>query len=100
MDLIILLLLIVIVVFVFRDFTAFVYSLGIIEIFLRIIHFVANHLGIAELSRWINTNFPSSIFSILAKYSTGLFYDILCWFLVICFAILEFHLIRYFMKRR
>jgi hypothetical protein len=100
MDLIILLVLIAIVLFFFKDFVAFTYFLGIVEIFLRIINFIANHIGVNELSNWLINNFPSSIFSILANYSSGLLFDVLCWFLVICFAILEFHLVKYFIKRK
>lgn len=99
MDLIILLVLIAIIVFFFKDFTAFVYALGIIEIFLRIVNFFANHIGVTELSTWMNSYFPNSIFSILAKYSNCLLYEILCWLVVICFCVLLFHLVKYLIKR-
>lgn len=99
MDLIILLVLMAIIIFFFKDFTAFVYFLGIVEIFLRIVNFIANNIGVNELSSWMNNNFPNSIFSILAKYSNGLLYDVLCWLLVFCFCILLFNLIKYLIKR-
>lgn len=100
MDLIILLVLIAIIIFFFKDFTAFVYFLGIIEMFLRIVNFIANHIGVSELSVWMNTNFPNSIFSILAKYSNGLLYEVLCWLLVLCFCVLLFNLVKYLIKRK
>lgn len=100
MDLIILLILIAIIIFFFKDFTAFVYFLGIVEIFLRIVNFIANHIGVSEISVWMNTNFPNSIFSILAKYANGLLYEVLCWLLVMCFCVLLFHLVKYFIKRK
>ena len=99
MDLIILLVLMAIIIFFFKDFTAFVYFLGIVEFFLRIVNFIANNIGVNELSSWMNNNFPNSIFSILAKYSNGLLYDVLCWLLVFCFCILLFNLIKYLIKR-
>lgn len=99
MDLIVLIILIAIIVFFFKDFTAFVYSLGIIELFLRIVNFIANNIGKNEVSVWLNNTFPNSIFTILAKYSSGLLYTVLCWLLVICFCILLFHLIKYLVKR-
>lgn len=100
MDLIIFLLAIGMVIFFFKDFVAFVYAIGIIEIFLRVIHFISNNIGANELSTWMNNNFPSSIFNIIAKYSNGLFYDVLCWLLIVCFIVLDFHLIKYFIKRK
>lgn len=99
MDLIILLVLIAIIVFFFKDFTAFVYFLGIIELFLRIVNFFANNIGVNDVSTWMNANFPNSIFSILAKYSNGLLYDVLCWLLVLCFCVLLFNLVKYLIKR-
>lgn len=99
MDLIILLILIAIIIFFFKDFTAFVYFLGIVEIFLRIVNFIANNIGVNELSVWMNNNFPNSIFSILAKYSNGLLYDVLCWLIVFCFCVLLFNLVKYLIKR-
>ena len=99
MDLIILLVFIAIIVFFFKDFTAFVYFLGIVELFLRIVNFFANNIGVNEVSTWMNTNFPNSIFSILAKYSNGLLYDVLCWLLVLCFCVLLFNLVKYLIKR-
>lgn len=99
MDLIILLVLIAIVIFFFKDFTAFVYLLGIIELFLRIVNFIANNIGIKELADWINSNFPNSIFAILDKYADGLLYDVFCWLLVMCFCVLLFNLVKYLIKR-
>lgn len=100
MDLIIFLLLALIILFVFKDFVSFVYFLGIVEIFLRIVNFVANNIGINDFAYWMNSNFPNSIFNILDKYSDGLLFTILCWLLVICFGVLDFHLVKYFIKRR
>ena len=77
MDLIILIILIAIIVFFFKDFTAFVYSLGIIELFLRIVNFIANNIGKNDVAIWLNNTFPNSIFTILAKYSNGLLYTVL-----------------------
>lgn len=100
MDLIILVLLIVVIFVWFRDFTSFVYFLGIAEIFFRIMHFIADNLGILEVSNVIRKYIPGSLFSLLAKYSEGLLYTLLCWGLLICFAVLEVHLVKYFIKRK
>lgn len=99
MDLIILVILLIVIFIWFRDFHSFVYFLGIAEIFFRIMHFISDNIGIKEVSNVINKYIPSSLFSILAKYSNGLLYTILCWGLLICFIILEINLIKYFIKR-
>ena len=96
MDLVIL---VIIILIWFKNFNSFVYFLGITEIFFRIMHFIANNIGIKEVSNVINKYIPSSLFSLLAKYSNGLLYTILSWGLLICFIILEVSLIKYFFKR-
>lgn len=99
MDLIILLVLIAIVIFFFKDFTALVYLLGIVELFLRIIHFFADKIKIDVLTNWITATFPSSLDAIIDKYADGLLYEVLCWLVVICFCVLLFNLVKYLIKR-
>ncbi|MBP3766648.1 MAG: hypothetical protein J6G98_05655 [Bacilli bacterium] len=100
MDLIILLVLIAIIVIVRKEFKSFIYSLGVIEIFFRVLHFIANNLGIVELSKFIRAYIPSSIISIFAHYSNGLFYDILVWIFVIFMGVLDYYLFKYLIKRK
>jgi hypothetical protein len=100
MDLIIILALIVIVIIVCRDFKCFIYSLGVIEIFFRVMNFIADNCGISELSKVIHTYIPSSIISILNAYSNGLLNIILVWIFVIFMGILDFYLVKYLIKRK
>lgn len=100
MDLIIILILIVIAACFFRDYKNVVYLLGIIEIFFRILHFIGDHLKlIPELNKIINAYIPTSLFTMLGKYSSGLLYEILMWMLLAVFISFEVYLIRYFLKR-
>lgn len=99
MDLIIILVFIAIIAFFFRDYKHAVYFLGIIEILFRIIHFIGDHLKVVELNNFIDKYIPSSLFSILSHYSSGLLYEILVWALLAMFISLEVYLVRYFFKR-
>ncbi len=100
MDLIIFLVFIAIIIFWTKDFKFFIYFLGIAELFFRLMHFIADNLKIAELSNFIRNYIPESIFNILAKYSNGLFYEILCWALFAAFVTLEVYLVKYLLKRK
>lgn len=100
MDLIIILALLAIIVIVRKDFKCFIYALGIIEVFFRIMTFIANNINIVELSNFIHNYIPSSIIAVFAKYSTGLFYSILAWIFVIFMGVLDFYLIKYLIKRK
>ena len=98
MDLIILLILIAVVIFWTKDFKFFIYFLGITELFFRLMHFIADNVKMVELTAIIREYIPASIFNILAKYSNGLFYEILCWALFAAFVTLEVYLVKYFIK--
>ena len=59
MDLIIVLVLILAVAFFFKDFKNVVYFLGILEIFFRLIDYIANHIGVYEIANFVNTHIPN-----------------------------------------
>ena len=63
-------------------------------------HFIADNVKMVELTAIIREYIPASIFNILAKYSNGLFYEILCWALFAAFVTLEVYLVKYFIKRK
>ena len=100
MDLVLLFVILVLVIIFFRDGKSLVYTLGIIEIFFHIMTFIKNHLGIKEVTNIIDKYIPESILDILAKYSNGLFYDILCWCFAGCMAWFLGYLIKYLFKRK
>jgi len=95
MDLAVLLILIIIVVLVLKDVKCVTYLIGIVEIFLRLIHYIGDNLKIASLNNFINEYFPTSIFAIIGKYSSGVVYDILSWVLVLFLIWFLIYLVKY-----
>lgn len=100
MDLIVFLVLVALVIFLLRDIKWVTYLIGIVEIFLRLVDYIANHLGIDEVADFVNKNIPGSIFEILAKYSSGLFYDVLSWILIVFFVWFLIYLINYLFRAK
>lgn len=100
MDLIIFIVLMAIIIIVFKDFKCLVYFVGIVEILFRILTFIRLHIGVPEISALIAKYIPTSILDIFARYSNGLFYEILAWAFLACFVVLEVYLIKYFFKRK
>jgi len=98
-DVIIVLILLGLVIFLFRKFSSFVYSVAIIDIFLRILTFVRDN-SVPELHNLIAKYFPESIPSIIAKYSDGIFYTILMWVYVGIFTVFLVYITKYFIKKR
>ena len=99
LDIIIIAGLIILVVIFFRNFRNVLYLLGIIEVGLRLIRFVANNIGANDISRFLIKTFPSSMFSIIDNYSSGILNTILSWILTFLFLLWLFYLIKYFFKK-
>lgn len=100
MDLAILIILIILGIFILKDVKYIVYLIGIIEIFLRIIHYIGDHLGMNDLNKVINNHFPTSIFNLLSKYTSGIIYDLLSWLLLGVFIVFLFYLVKYLIRRK
>lgn len=100
MDLAVLLILIIIVVLVLKDVKWVTYLIGLVEIFLRLIHYIGDNLKIASLNNFINEYFPTSIFAIIGKYSSGVVYDILSWVLVLFLIWFLIYLVKYLFGSR
>ena len=99
-DLVILIVLILIVIMFFKRFDSFVYAIAIIEIFLRILTFIKNNIGLKDVSALIGKYLPENIFSIINRYSTGLVNTLLKWAFVIIMGIFLSYIIRIFIKKK
>jgi hypothetical protein len=101
-DLVIFIILIVAVVFFFRRFSSFVYLVCAIDIFFRLLHFLADHMGVAELTSLINKYIPGSVAGMIGNYigATGLIYTIILWIMFGLYCILLFYIIRILVKRK
>ena len=84
----------------FRRFIKFVYAFAIIDMFLRLIHFVASLFKIKEFTRWVNNIFPGSIPSIMDKYTNGVLYTILLWIYAGLMVFFLGYTIRAFIRKR
>lgn len=100
MDLVILILLIIAVVILYRDFKFVTYLIGILEIFFRLVHYIGDNQALININPFINKYIPSSLFSIIGKYTTGVVCDILSWLLTGIFAIFLFYLVKYLIKKK
>ena len=63
-DLIVLIVLILLVIMFFKRFSSFVFFVAIVDIFLRILTFIKNNMGLKDVSAIIGKYIPESIISI------------------------------------
>lgn len=101
MDVVIVMIILGCVVFFFkRTFSGFVYAVGAVDIFLRLLAFLKTNLLSWEISNLINSYLPESIPSLINKYTNGGFNTFLIWVYVGIMVVFEFYIIRTFIKKR
>ena len=100
LDAVIVIALVIFAVCWFRRFSKLVYAFAIIDIFLRLLHFIAVNLGIKAFTRWVNKYFPASIPSIIGKYSSGVVYTILLWIYIVLMVFFLGYTIRTFIRKK
>lgn len=101
MDIVVIILVIAAVaVMIFKKFSSFVYYVAIVDIFLRLIAFLAAHLPISVIANFLATYFPNSVEGIIRAYSSGIFETVLLWLLFALYCIFEFYIVRIFFKKK
>lgn len=102
MDIVLIILVIAIIAvgLFFKDFKSVVYFLGIVEIFFRIVHKLANLLKIEGFSTFISKYIPGSLEDIINIYSSGILNTVLIWILLFLFIYFEWYLVMYWVSKK
>lgn len=99
-DVFLLVILIVAGICFFRRLDSSVYFIASLDIFFRILTFLRDHLGVAEISRFIREYFPESIPGVIYKYTDGILSTVLVWIYVLMFIVFLFYTVRILWKKR
>lgn len=101
-DLIVLVVLIFIVVMFFKRFSSFVFFIAIVDIFLRILTFVKNNIGLPDVAALINKYIPESIIAIIDNYTSTIpiLNEILRWAFVIIMMIFLSYIVKIFINKK
>ncbi len=101
-DLIVFVILVAAVIFFFRRFSSFIYLVCALDILYRLLHFLADNLGVKELTSLINKYVPGSVVDMVGRYigTSGIIYTILMWLMFGLYCILLFYIIRILVKRK
>lgn len=81
-----------------RKFSTAAYGIASLDLFLRIVNFVANNIKIKSISSFF-APWPNSILAVASKYTNGLVYTIIAWsFVLLMFYFLIMTLMIFFKK--
>jgi len=100
MEVIVVVILIGLAVFLFTNRKSFFYFFAAVDIFLRILYFIAANVGIPEIQSLIYKYFPSSIAGMISMYSSGVIETILLWAYLVCYIIFEVYLVKLLFHKR
>ena len=99
-DVIVVLALIIVAFCWFRKFSKLVYAVAIIDIFLRLIHYISANIPIKGFNKWVSAIFPNSIPGLLDNYMNGILLTVFIWIYVVLMVVFLFYIIRAFVKKR
>ncbi len=101
-DLIILIVGIILVIMFFKRFSSFVFFVAIVDIFLRILAFIKNNIGLNDVAAVIGRYLPENVIAIIEKYtySVPLLCQILKWCFVLIMAIFLVYIIKIFINKK
>ena len=101
-DLLVIIVGLIIVLMFFKRFSSCVFFMAIVEIFLRIVTFVKNNIGLKDVSYIIGKYFPENIFDIIDKYTYKMntVNIILKWCFVFIMTIFLSYIIKIFLKKK
>ena len=99
MDLLIIVVLVIIIVAIFKDWRLIIYTIGTLEVFFRLIHHIGDKLNLISINPFVDKYIPDSLYNVLAKYTSGIAYDILSWCLIVVFIMFLVFLVKYIIRR-
>lgn len=101
-DVILLVICAIIVIMFFKRFSSFVFFIAIVDIFLRILTFIKNNIGLQDVADIIGKYLPENIIEIINKYTGNweLVNTILQWAYVIIMCIFLGYIIKIFIKKK
>lgn len=100
MELVIILICSIIVFFMYKKIEKVIYFIVFMDVLLRLVAYIKQNITIQEVYTFLNRYIPLSIPSLIDKYTTGIFNEVLIWIYVGIFIVFEYFIIRLFFKKK
>ncbi|MBE6138193.1 MAG: hypothetical protein E7173_00420 [Firmicutes bacterium] len=101
MEVVILMAIIGAIVFFFkRTFSGFVYSIAVVDIFLRLLAYLKMNLFTGEVANFFVRYFPNSVPAIISKYTSNTLETVLIWIYIGVMIIFECYIIKTFFNKK
>lgn len=97
-DLMIIIIVLLLAVIFFKKFSAFVYVIVIVDVFLRMVHFLANELRVGK--DHLLRQFPYSFTSVFTEFMKPPLSTIFTWLIFICYGFFIYYAFVYLLGLR
>ena len=84
----------------FRKFSKTVYAVAIIDIFLRLLTYISENLGVSGFEKWVKSIFPESIPGLLDNYMSGVVLTVFIWIYLFLMVMFLFYIVRTFIRKK
>ncbi len=99
-DLVVLIVLLVFVIIYSKRFQTYIFGFGMIDILFRILNIINGYIPVKEIKTFIDTYIPSSVPSVISRYTNGMFETVLIFAYVVIMTIFLYYVVRIFVKRK
>lgn len=101
MEVVIIMAIIGAIVFFFkRTFSGFVYTVAMVDIFLRLLAFLKAKIFAGDILVFLNKWFPVSVPGMIDKYTDGVLCDVLVWIYIGIMIVFLFYTVRIFINKK
>ena len=83
-----------------RTFSGFIYSVAVVDIFLRLLAYLKIRLFTGDVANFFIKYFPNSIPAIIEKYTSSTLENVLIWIYIGIMIIFECYVIRTFFHKK
>ena len=100
LDLVVVLIVIIIGLVKYKKFSSYVYLFCFSDICFRVLNTINDLVSINGMHEFIDSYIPSSIYSVIVKYTTDIVQTVLIWAYLIVFIIFLYYTLQSLLKRK
>ena len=100
LDLVVVLIVIIFGLVKYKRFSSYVYLFCFSDICFRVLTYVNNNVSLGGVHEFIDKYIPSSIYSVVVKYTTDVVQTVLVWVYVGVFVIFLYYTLQILLKKR
>lgn len=100
LDLVVVLIVIIIGLVKYKKFSSYIYLFAFTDICFRVLNYINSQIYLNGVHEFVNQYIPSSIYSVIVKYTTDLIETVLIWVYVGFFVVFLYYTLQILLKKK